>query len=164
MQRRRLQVLPTVVSMIGLGAVVVATVHAGAAQAALGPRPANPDGPATFTLFQQAEAVNSIIFALACADKVVPVLYDYNGAYTDAVTPAGTRQAFRGVLGGAAVIGGLMCWVVGLAGYTAWGEETEADVLENLDSDPLRLLLLVHLALYFPVDLMVCEPGSETAD
>jgi len=93
----------------------------------------------------------SVIFALACA-------YAAFHAFESMSPPLQTTGDWMQVTSLAVVIGGSMCLVTGIAGYTSFRESTAGDILDNFDGPYFyffKILLVMHLILYIPLDFVV---------
>lgn len=91
----------------------------------------------------------SIVFALSCA----PASFHAYKSMAHRSVQLWRKACIYSVLAGAT-----MCIVMGIAGSLSFGEETSGDILENFSghyADPFKLLLVVHLLLYIPVDFVV---------
>ena len=95
--------------------------------------------------------IGSVSFALGCASAAFH-------AYCS-MKPCNPR-VWRRVTGWAVVVGSTLCCATGVAGYVAFRDGTKGEILDNFDrSDDaanfFRVLLILHLILYVPVDFVV---------
>jgi amino acid permease len=59
---------------------------------------------------------------------------------------------------GAVGTGAFMCVLIAVAGYGAFRDDTDGEILDNFTThaaDPFKILLVIHLILYIPVDAVV---------
>jgi solute carrier family 36 (proton-coupled amino acid transporter) len=95
--------------------------------------------------------LGSIIFALNCAPSVLPT---YRYIEKEHQNSEGWRQiAFTSTAAGY-----IMILVMGLIGYLMFGDETEEIIIMNFRghyADIFKILLIVHLILYTPLDFLV---------
>lgn len=95
--------------------------------------------------------LGSIIFALNCAPSVLPT---YKYIKKEHKNSEGWRQiAFASTLAG--YIGILL---MGISGYLMFGDNTEEIIIMNFTghyADIFKILLIVHLILYTPLDFLV---------
>ena len=93
--------------------------------------------------------MGSVLFALGCAPAT---FHAYNGMKETSPTNW-TRVSTHAV-----VIGALLCCVMGIAGYLVFGSATHGEIISNFPpivSGPFKVLLVVHLILYIPIDFVI---------
>mmetsp|Transcript_28078 Transcript_28078/g.36793 ORF Transcript_28078/g.36793 Transcript_28078/m.36793 type:complete len:514 (-) Transcript_28078:164-1705(-) len=93
----------------------------------------------------------SVIFAMACA-------YAAFHAFISMKVELQTTGIWSNVTSLSIVIGGMMCMVTGLAGYINFRNGTDGDILDNFQGPYFyffKILLVVHLILYIPLDFVV---------
>jgi len=102
-----------------------------------------------FNFLGAVEELGSTVFAFACS---YAVFHAYNSM------DPGSQKGFDKLAGVTVMIGAFMCLVTGLAGYLCFRSHTEGDILDNFTGPAFyffRLLLIVHLLLYIPLDFVV---------
>ena len=95
--------------------------------------------------------LGSIIFALNCAPSVFPTFKYIESSHKNSV---GWRKiAFFSVLSGYLAI-----LIMGLGGYLVFGDNTEEIIVTNFKghyADVFKILVIVHLILYTPLDFVI---------
>lgn len=72
------------------------------------------------------------------------------------------NSEWRKVAGISVIAGGVLCYGMGLAGYMAFRDATEGDILDNFVGPPAGLfkaLVIVHLVLYIPSEVCLSLPS-----
>jgi hypothetical protein len=67
-------------------------------------------------------------------------------------------ELYDRISGHAVATGGLLCIIVGMAGYGSFRDDTEGEILDNFTThagDPFKVMLVLHLILYVPIDCVV---------
>eukprot|EP00640_Fibrocapsa_japonica_P001855 CAMPEP_0113944880 /NCGR_PEP_ID=MMETSP1339-20121228/37509_1 /TAXON_ID=94617 /ORGANISM="Fibrocapsa japonica" /LENGTH=442 /DNA_ID=CAMNT_0000950223 /DNA_START=17 /DNA_END=1342 /DNA_ORIENTATION=- /assembly_acc=CAM_ASM_000762 len=102
-----------------------------------------------FDLGGSIEELGSSVFAFGCA---YACFHAYNSL-------GGKLQgSWERITGQAVTIGASMCFITGLIGYISFRSETQGDILDNFDGIDFyffKILLVVHLILYIPLDFVV---------
>mmetsp|Transcript_8040 Transcript_8040/g.11215 ORF Transcript_8040/g.11215 Transcript_8040/m.11215 type:complete len:463 (+) Transcript_8040:78-1466(+) len=102
-----------------------------------------------FSLSGTFSSLGSALFALSCA---------YAAFHAFEAMRRNTGAAWAGATTPAVVIGAGMCTSMGLAGYLSFRDYTEGDILDNFSGsgwDFMKILLIIHLLLYIPIDFVV---------
>lgn len=95
------------------------------------------------------KTVGDIVFALGYITAAFPA---YNAMENRSVVNF-SRDTSATML-----IGAVMCFVTGLAGYLSFGSDTDSNVLQNFTGalgDVFLVAMVIHLALYIPGDFVI---------
>jgi len=107
--------------------------------------------------------IGSVIFALGCGHAT---FHAYNGMQATEQTSA----RWQGTAAWAVILGACLCSVMGVMGYLSFGDATAAEILDNFSAKGeiglagsqtdwvsviFKLVLVVHLLLYIPVDFLI---------
>lgn len=97
------------------------------------------------------EQLGSIIFTLSCSSCT---FHTYNFMNPD----IRCSSSWMIVCNTAVVAGLSMCLLMGLTGYFMFGDSTESIIINNFHghyADPFKLLIVIHLILYIPLDFTI---------
>lgn len=94
-------------------------------------------------------SLGSIIFALSCAFAAFPAFKSMKDR---------DQKSWRYVTAVSVFSGFVLCAAMGIAGYTAFKDETNGIILNNFTghyADFFKVLLIIHLILYIPVEYVI---------
>ena len=97
------------------------------------------------------EQLGSIIFTLSCSSCT---FHTYNFMYPE----IRCGSSWMKVCSIAVLLGLCMCMVMALMGYFMFGDATESIIINNFSghyADPFKLLIVIHLILYIPLDFTI---------
>jgi amino acid permease len=97
------------------------------------------------------QSIGSIIFALNC---IAAVLHGLSSTEDKSRNVAG----WRGISFWANLIGAVMLFSMGLAGYLSFRDETNGEILTNFTAPGFaffKCMVIVHLVAYIPIDFVV---------
>ncbi len=97
------------------------------------------------------QSIGSIVFSLDCASANLQ-------AFISTEVKSQNMSTWKIISLCAVVMGGLMCIVMGLAGYLSFGESTEGMILDNFVQsgfDVFKIMVIVHLIFYIPSNFVI---------
>lgn len=96
-------------------------------------------------------SAGSIVFAISCSSGNFQAFVSTEEEFQD--------QEHWDIITGISVgAGSLICASMGLVGYISFGSDTEGNVLDNFSGhgyDIFKLLMVIHLILYIPVNFII---------
>lgn len=104
-----------------------------------------------FHAYGMLQSIGSIVFALNC------VAANFQ-AFVSSDDKTRTLESWKLVTVKTNVIGGSMCFFMGLAGYLSFREHTEGEILTNFTAPGFaffKMMVVIHLIAYIPIDFVV---------
>jgi sodium-coupled neutral amino acid transporter 11 len=95
------------------------------------------------------KTVGDIVFALG---YITATFHTYNSMEKRTV------QNFNAASRNTTIIGAVMCFFTGLAGYLSFGSDTKSNIIENFHGTLggiFKIALVIHLVLYIPGDFVI---------
>lgn len=104
-----------------------------------------------FNTLGMLQSMGSIVFSLDCASANLQ-------AFIATESNSQVMTVWKHISGTSVIMGGVMCIVMGMAGYLSFGSETQGMILDNFNApgfDVFKLLVVVHLILYIPSNFVI---------
>ena len=104
-----------------------------------------------FDLNGMLTSVGSIVFSMECCSANFQ-------AFVSTERKSRNMNTWRSVTGVAVFAGAIMCASMGLVGYLSFGSDTEGEILDNFTQhgyDVFKLMVVIHLILYIPVNFVI---------
>jgi solute carrier family 38 (sodium-coupled neutral amino acid transporter), member 11 len=105
----------------------------------------------TFDLLGTISSTGSIVFSMECCSANFQ-------AFVSTEKKSRNMKTWRVVTGTAVIAGAIMCSMMGLVGYLSFGNDTEGEILDNFAQhgyDVFKVMVVVHLILYIPVNFVI---------
>lgn len=104
-----------------------------------------------FNLSGMLSSTGSIVFSMECCSANFQ-------AFISTERKSRNMPTWRIVTGTAVFAGAIMCASMGLVGYLSFGSDTEGEILDNFGQhayDVFKLMVVIHLILYIPVNFVI---------